>query len=93
MIFYRGELEKKIASNRPKVYRWPLCPNAHLLGCYSHPCILIWHVINANTLAQHVRFKELPSGFDSGSPGVVVVFYNRPVVMEKAPWQFEALPA
>ena len=35
-------------------------------------------------LAQHVHFEELPSGFDSGSRSVVVFFYNRPVVMEKA---------
>ena len=47
-------------------------------------CVLIYHVINANTLTQHVRFLELSSGFDSSSRGVVVFFYNRAVVMEKA---------
>jgi len=52
---------------------------------YTDPCILIWHVINANTLTQHVRFEELPSGFDSGSRRVVVFFYDRAVVMEKSP--------
>ena len=57
---------------------------AQLPDSCTDPCILIWHVINANTFAQHVRFLELSSGFDSGSRSVVVFFYNRPVVMEKA---------
>jgi hypothetical protein len=57
---------------------------SHLPDSYTDPCILIWHVINANTLAQHVRFVELPSGFDSGPCRVVVFFYNWTVVMEKS---------
>jgi hypothetical protein len=56
----------------------------HLPDSHTNPCILIWHVINANTLAQHVRFVELPSGFDSGPRRVVVFFYNWTVVMEKS---------
>ena len=55
-----------------------------LSDTYTDSCILIWHVINANTLAQHVRFEELPSGFDSGSRRVVVFFYNRAALMETA---------
>src|SRR5262249_42200568 len=41
-------------------------------------------VINAKVVVRDVRFKKLPSGFDSGSLGVVGFFYNRAVVMEKA---------
>jgi len=55
----------------------------HLPDAYRELC-LICDVINARGLVQHVRFEELPSGFDSSSRGVVVFFYNRAVVTEKA---------
>jgi hypothetical protein len=72
--------------NRQELQVWslPLSQNTHLPDT-TDACIPTCHVINAKTLAQHVCFEELPSGFDSGSLGVVVFFYNRPVVMEKAP--------
>jgi hypothetical protein len=47
-------------------------PETRIVRTLTDTCILIWHVMNANTFAQHVRFEELPSGFDSGSRGVVV---------------------
>ena len=82
MIFDKRRLDRK---NRQELQVWnlPLPQNTHLPGT-TDACNLICHVIHAKTLAQHVRFEELPSGFDSGSPGVVVFFYNRSVVLEKA---------
>ncbi len=47
-------------------------------------CILICRVITPDP-AQHVPFDELSAGFASRALGVVVFFYNRSVVMEKAP--------
>ena len=76
--------EEKSTKTGRKLCSSPSCRNTHLPDRYTNPCILIWHVINANTLAQHVRFEELPSGFNSGPRRVVVFFYNRTVVMEKS---------
>ena len=75
---------RRFGKTATKLCSSPSCQNTHLPDSHTNPCILIWHVINANTLAQHVRFVELPSGFDSGPRRVVVVFYNRTVVMEKS---------
>ena len=78
-----GDLGKS-PKTATKLCSSPSCQNTHLPDSHTNPCILIWHVINANTLAQHVRFVELPSGFDSGPRRVVVFFYNWTVVMEKS---------
>jgi hypothetical protein len=53
-------------------------------------------VINANTLAQHVRFEELPSGFGSGSLGLVVFFTTGQLLGKRhsdhsKPFQLDAL--
>ena len=54
-----------------------MVPETRIVRTLTDTCILIWHVINANTFAQHVRFEELPSGFDSGSRGMVVFLSSR----------------
>jgi hypothetical protein len=77
---FSGDLDRKNRREMPAGCR----ARTRIFRILTDTCIPICHVINAKTLAQHVHFEELPSGFDSGSRGVVVFFYNRAVVMETA---------